>query len=65
MCTVTAGQRPSLADYVRGTGTPRGQPLPQGRSVDYALRSILLAPEYTPFSENSPAPGYEFATSPG
>jgi hypothetical protein len=27
--------RPRLADYVMGTETTRGQPLPEGASVDY------------------------------
>jgi hypothetical protein len=31
------GRRLSLADYVMGTGAPRGRPLPEGASVDYPL----------------------------
>jgi hypothetical protein len=30
------GQRPSLGDYVRETGAPRGRPPPEGTSVAYA-----------------------------
>jgi hypothetical protein len=33
------GPASEKADYVMGMGTPRGQPLPQGPSVDYALRA--------------------------
>ena len=31
----SGGPRPSVADYVMGTGIPRGQPLPEAPSVDY------------------------------
>ena len=44
MCAVASAPgvpRPSLADYVMGTGTTRGQPLPEGAKVGFPLANIL------------------------
>jgi len=35
VASLLGGQRLRMADYVVGTGTPRGHPLPEGTSVDF------------------------------